>query len=141
MTHRLLQHYLDGQKSANQDIYEEKCKHSSDMEYLATKAERDSIKYMQIKFMKDHKKEEFIGVISGVTDWGIYVEIIENKCEGMVRVNSIKGDHYVFDESEFALIGKNNNIKYQLGDEVIVKVKEADLVKKHLDFKLIGKRA
>jgi len=139
MTHRLLQYYLDGKKSANQEAYEEKCKHSSDMEYLATKAERDSIKYMQIKFMQDHNNEAFIGVISGVTDWGIYVEIIQNKCEGMVRVRNIKDDHYVFNESEYALIGKNTKNTYQLGDEVIVKVKEADLVRKHLDFDLIGK--
>jgi len=139
MTHRLLQYYLDGKKSANQEVYEDKCKHSSNMEYLATKAERNSIKYMQIKFMQDHKDQEFLGVISGVTDWGIYVEIIENKCEGMVRVSSIKDDHYIFDQSEYALIGRNTKNMYQLGDEVIVKVKEADLVKKHLDFHLIGK--
>ena len=139
MTHRLLQYYLDGKKTANKEVYEDKCKHSSNMEYLATKAERNSIKYMQIKFMQDHKNQEFLGVISGVTDWGIYVEIIENKCEGMVRVSSIKDDHYKFDQSEYALIGRNTKNMYQLGDEVIVKVKEADLVKKHLDFHLIGK--
>jgi len=140
MTHRLLQHYLDGKKSMNQDIYEEKCKHSSNMEYLATKAERDSIKYMQIKFMQDHKGQEFLGLISGVTDWGIYVEIIENKCEGMVRIRDIKDDHYVFDESQYALIGNNTKNMYQLGDEVIVKVNQIDLVKRHLDFHLIGKK-
>ncbi|WCO01684.1 ribonuclease R family protein [Psychroserpens ponticola] len=139
MAHRLLQQYLDGGNSANADIYEEKCNHSSRMEYLATKAERDSIKYMQIRFMEDHKNENFVGVISGVTDWGIYVEIIENKCEGMVSVRDMKDDHYQFDEDHFALIGKNSKIMYQLGDEVIVKVKNTDLVKKHLDFTLIGK--
>ncbi len=139
MAHRLLQHYLDGEKSANEDVYEDKCNHSSAMENLATKAERDSIKYMQIRFMEDHKDEEFLGVISGVTDWGIYVEIISNKCEGMVSVRDIKDDHYVFDESEYALIGRNTKNMYQLGDEVIVKVKNTDLVKKHLDFNLIGK--
>ena len=139
MAHRLLQQYLDGGKSANQDVYEEKCQHSSNMENLATKAERDSIKYMQIKFMKDHKDEEFVGVISGVTDWGIYVEIIENKCEGMVRIRDIRDDYYVFDQDEYALIGDKTKNMYQLGDEVVVKVKQADLVKKHLDFSLIGK--
>lgn len=139
MAHRLLQHYLDGGKSANEEIYEDKCNHSSNMEYLATKAERDSIKYMQIKFMQDHKDEEFVGVISGVTDWGIYVEIIQNKCEGMVRVRDITDDHYEFDETEYALIGRNTKNMYQLGDEVVVKVKNTDLVKKHLDFHLIGK--
>ena len=139
MVHRLLQHYLDKGKSANQDIFEERCKHSSNMEYLATRAERDSIKYMQIKFMQDHQDQEFLGVISGVTDWGIYVEIIENKCEGMVRIRDIKDDYYKFDQDEFALIGETTKNSYQLGEEVIVKVKNADLVKKHLDFSLVGK--
>ncbi|MGB1312592.1 MAG: ribonuclease R [Bizionia paragorgiae] len=139
MAHRLLQRYLDGEKSASAEVYEEKCKHASNMEYLATKAERDSIKYMQIRFMQDHKDEEFVGVISGVTDWGIYVEIISNKCEGMVRTRDIKGDYYEFDQDQFALIGRESKIMYQLGDEVVVKVKQADLEKRHLDFELIGK--
>ncbi|WP_353777142.1 ribonuclease R [Winogradskyella sp. 3972H.M.0a.05] len=139
MAHRLLQLYLDGGKSANEEVYEEKCQHSSNMEYLATKAERDSIKYMQIKFMQDHKDEEFLGVISGVTEWGIYVEIINNKCEGMVRLKDIEDDHYEFVEKEFAIIGRTSKNVYQLGDEVLVKVKETDLVKKHLDFHLLGK--
>ena len=139
MAHRLLQRYLDGEKSANEEIYEEKCMHSSNMEYLATKAERDSIKYMQIKFMQDHQDEEFVGVISGVTDWGIYVEIIANKCEGMVRIRDIKDDYYEFDQDQFALVGRETKNMYQLGDEVVVKVKQADLVKRHLDFDLIGK--
>ncbi len=139
MAHRLLQRYIDGEKTANTEEYEEKCKHSSNMEYLATKAERDSIKYMQIRFMQDHQDEEFVGVISGVTDWGIYVEIISNKCEGMVRTRDIKDDYYEFDQEQFALVGRENQKMYQLGDEVIVKVKQADLVKRHLDFDLIGK--
>ncbi|MGJ8591477.1 MAG: ribonuclease R [Aquaticitalea sp.] len=139
MSHRLLQHYLDDGKSASEDVYEEKCNHSSNMENLATKAERDSIKYMQIRFMEDHKNEEFVGVISGVTDWGIYVEIISNKCEGMVSVRDMNDDHYQFDETQYAMIGKKSGIMYQLGDEVVVKVKNTDLVKKHLDFTLIGK--
>ena len=139
MAHRLLQLYLDGGKSANEEVYEDKCNHSSNMEGLATRAERDSIKYMQIKFMDDHKDEEFVGVISGVTDWGIYVEIIANKCEGMVSVRDMKDDHYAFDQDQYAMVGRNTQIMYQLGDEVIVKVKNTDLVKKHLDFKLLGK--
>jgi ribonuclease R/exosome complex exonuclease DIS3/RRP44 len=139
MAHRLLQRYLDGEKSANEDIYEEKCKHSSDMEYLATKAERDSIKYMQIRFMQDHQDEEFLGVISGVTDWGIYIEIISNKCEGMVSVRDMKDDHYQFDQDQYAMIGNKTGTMYQLGDEVVVKVKNADLTKKHLDFYMVGK--
>jgi len=139
MVHRLLQHYLDGDKSANEAIYEEKCNHSSNMENLSTKAERDSIKYMQIKFMENHKNEEFVGVISGVTDWGIYVEIVANKCEGMVSVRDMNDDHYEFDATEYALVGKKTGVSYQLGEEVVVKVKNTDLVKKHLDFTLIGK--
>jgi len=139
MAHRLLQHYLDGGKSANTDVYEDKCNHSSNMENIATKAERDSIKYMQIRFMEDNKNKEFMGVISGVTDWGIYVEIITNKCEGMVSVRDMKDDHYVFDEDVYALVGYNHKKMYQLGDEVVVKVKKTDLIKRHLDFLLIGK--
>lgn len=138
MVHRLLQHYLDGGKSAKEDTYEQKCSHSSDMENLAANAERDSIKYMQVKFMLDHKDQEFLGVISGVTDWGIYVEINENKCEGMVRLADLKDDHYTFSREDFAVIGSKTKNVYQLGDEVIVKVKNADLVKKHLDFLMMG---
>ena len=139
MVHRLLQHYLDGGKSVNAEAYEKKCKHSSDMEYLASSAERDSIKYMQIKFMQDHQDQEFVGVISGVTDWGIYVEIVENKCEGMVRISDIKGDYYIFDEKEYAVVGERTKKKYTLGDEVVVMVKDTDLIKRHLDFVLLGK--
>ncbi len=139
MVHRLLQRYLDGGKSASEDVYEEKCQHSTNMEILATKAERDSIKYMQIKYMKDHADEEFLGVISGVTDWGIYVEIIENKCEGMVRLGDLDDDSYEYVEEEFAVVGRRTKNTYTLGDEVIVKVKHADLVKKHLDFWMLGK--
>ncbi|MEW2920622.1 ribonuclease R [Muricauda sp. ANG21] len=140
MVHRLLQHYLDGGKPPKEALYEEKCKHSSDMELLAANAERDSVKYMQIKFMEDHKDQEFLGVISGVTEWGIYVEIIQNKCEGMVRIRDIKDDYYVFDERQYAIIGERRKKVYQLGDEVYVMVKDTDLVKRHLDFSLIGKK-
>jgi len=137
MVHRLLQYYLDGGKSADVDVFEEKCAHSSDMENLAAQAERDSIKYMQVKYMQDHKDQEFLGVISGVTEWGIYVEIIENKCEGMVRIREIKEDYYVFDEKQYALVGEVSKSILQLGDEVYIKVKNADLVKKQLDFHFI----
>ena len=140
MVHRLLQRYLDGQPSAKEDEYEEKCHHSSEMENLSSNAERDSIKYMQVKFMQDHQDKEFIGVISGVTDFGIFVEIVENKCEGMIRLRDIKGDHYDFDADNYAIVGRKTKMVYQLGDEVIVKVKNADLVKRHLDFTLIGKK-
>jgi len=137
MTHRLLQYYLEGGKSPKQDDYETKCKHSSKQEELASKAERQSIKYMQVKYMQDHKDEEFPGVISGVTEWGIYVEITSNKCEGMVRIRDIKSDYYIFNEKQFAIIGQSTKHIYQLGDFVTVKVKHTDLERKHLDFTLI----
>lgn len=140
MTHRLLQHYLEDKSSAKEEEYEEKCHHSSEMESLATNAERDSIKFMQVKYMIDHQEEEFMGVISGVTEWGIYVEIVDNKCEGMVRLRDIKDDHYEFDEQQYAIVGRKSQQIYTLGDEVYVTVKNADLVKRHLDFNLIGSR-
>ena len=137
MTQRLLQYYLDGGKSPKPALYEEKCKHSSEREQLAAKAERDSIKYMQVKYMQDHQDQEFEGVISGVTEWGIYIEIIENKCEGMVRVRDIKDDYYIYDEKQYALVGQATKNLLQLGDKVVVKVKNTDLERKHLDFYLI----
>jgi ribonuclease R/exosome complex exonuclease DIS3/RRP44 len=140
MVHRLLQHYLEGGKTVSEEVFEEKCVHSTNMEILATKAERDSIKYMQIKFMKDHADEEFLGVISGVTDWGIYVEIISNKCEGMIRLGDLDDDSYEYVEEEFAVVGRRTKNTYTLGDEVVVKVKNADLVKKHLDFWMVGSK-
>jgi len=138
MTHRLLQHYLDGGKSPKAAIYEEKCEHSSEREQLASKAERDSIKYMQVKYMQDHQDKAFRGVVSGVTEWGIYVEIIENKCEGMVRIRDIKDDYYIFDEKQYAIVGQSTQNMIQLGDEVTVKVKHTDLERKHLDFSLVS---
>ena len=137
MVHRLLQHYLDVGKSVDEELYETKCLHSSTMEGLATNAERDSIKYMQVKYMQDHQDQEFLGVISGVTEWGIFVEIIENKCEGMVRIRDIKDDYYTFDEKQYALVGATSHQLLQLGDEIYVKVKNADLVKKQLDFNFL----
>jgi ribonuclease R len=140
MVHRLLQYYLDGGKSVDQETYETKCQHTSNMESLATNAERDSIKYMQVKYMQNHQDQEFLGVISGVTEWGIYVEIIENKCEGMVRIRDIKDDYYTFDEKQYALVGEISKGLLQLGDEVWVKVKNADLVKKQLDFNFLRRK-
>ena len=140
MAHRLLQYYIDGGKSVSEEEYEEKCQHSSQMEALAAQAERDSVKYMQVKYMQDHKDEEFLGVISGVTEWGIYVEIIENKCEGMVRIREIRDDYYTFDDKQYALVGEVSKNILQLGDEIYVKVKNADLVKKQLDFHYLRKR-
>lgn len=140
MVHRLLDHYLSGGKSPGAAPYQEQAKHSSERENLAANAERDSVKYMQIKFMEDHRDMEFDGVISGVTEWGIYVEIIENKCEGMIRIRDLKDDYYTFDERQYALVGERRGGIYQLGDEVRVMVKHTDLIKRHLDFTLTGKR-
>jgi ribonuclease R/exosome complex exonuclease DIS3/RRP44 len=137
MVHRLLQHYLDGKKSPKAAPYEKKCQHASEREMMAAKAERDSIKYMQVKYMQDHQNQEFKGVISGVTEWGIYVEIIENKCEGMVRIRDIKDDYYIYDEKQYALVGQATHNLLQLGDKVMVKVKSTDLERKHLDFELL----
>jgi ribonuclease R/exosome complex exonuclease DIS3/RRP44 len=137
MTHRLLQYYLNKGESPKADLYEEKTKHSSKREELASKAERSSIKYMQVKYMQNHKDEIFEGVITGVTEWGVYVEIKSNKCEGMVRIRDIKSDYYVFDEKQYAIVGQNSKQLYQLGDDVKVKVKHTDLERKHLDFYLI----
>ncbi len=136
MVHRLLERYLDGGRSANAQKYEDYCKHSSEMENRAANAERSSIKYKQVEFMKDHIGEVFPGVISGVTDWGIYVEL-ENKCEGMVPMRELDDDFYTFDEKNYCLVGKHSSKTYQLGEEVKVEIYRANLEKKQLDFKLI----
>ncbi len=143
MVHRLLQHYLDKQNSAGNSTLlenlEEKCKHSSDMEKRAAEAERSSIKFKQVQYMQDHIGDVFEGVISGVSEWGLYVEIIENHCEGMVRMKDLEGDFFVYDEENYCYWGKRTKIKYQLGDKVMVKIKRADLAKKQLDFEMVKK--
>jgi len=136
MVHRLLERYLAGGKSVNAEEYEEKCKHSSDMEQSATEAERASIKYKQVEFMKDKQGMVFDGVISGVTEWGIYVELVENKCEGMIPIRDLDDDYYHFDEDNYRLVGRKYNKKYQLGDSLKVMVAKANLEKKQLDFAL-----
>lgn len=137
MAHRLLLHYLNNGKSPNPLKYEEMSEHCSNREMMASSAERDSIKYMQVKYMLEHQNEVFEGVISGVTEWGIYVEIIENKCEGMVRIRDIKDDFYIFDDKQYALVGQSTKNILQLGSKVKVIVKKIDLEKKHLDFNLV----
>ena len=136
LVHRLLQYYLTGKEKINIGLLEEACAHSSGREQLATKAERDSIKYMQVKFMEDKIDKGFEGVISGVTDRGMYVEIIENKCEGMVKLSEIKGDYFKYDDQNHRLIGERSKTIYQLGDTVNIRVKKADLIKRQLDFVL-----
>ena len=134
MVHRLLQHYLDKGKSPSPFEWEEKCKHSSGMERLAAEAERASIKYMQVKFMESHLNEEFDGVISGVTERGVYVEIIENKCEGMIRIRDFRDDYYVYDEANFSIVGESREKRYRLGDPIRIRVKRVDIEKKQMDF-------
>lgn len=138
MVHRLLQHYLDGGKAVNKEALEEKCKHSSDMEKLATEAERDSIKFMQVKYMLDKEGEVFGGKISGVSDFGLFVELEESKCEGLVRLRSLTDDFYHFDADNFAVEGKRTGKIYRIGDEVTIRVKKADLSKRQLDFELLN---
>lgn len=137
MVHRLLQHYLDGGKNPDIDKLEEQCKHSSDMEKLAADAERSSIKYKQVQYLTDKIGQEFDGVISGVTEWGIFVEIIENHCEGMVRLRELRDDNYYFDEDNYCLRGRKFGKVLTLGDTVRIEIKRADLVKKQLDFALV----
>lgn len=138
MVHRLLAKYLDGGKSADAEYCEIMCKHSSAMEQRATDAERASIKYKMIEFMQDKIGAIYEGVISGVTEWGIYVEIIENKIEGMVSVKSMKDDYYCFDEDNYRIVGQSSGISYTLGDRVWIKLVNADIVQKHIDFVMLN---
>jgi len=137
MVHRLLQHYLDGKPTPSAEPLEEQCKHCSAMENLSTNAERDSIKFMQVKFMQKHEGDIFTGVISGVTDFGIFIELIDNKCEGMIRLSDLPGDYYIFDAETYEVVGKKTGQSYRLGDELDVRVKKADLIKRNLDFEIV----
>lgn len=134
MVHRLLQEYLSKNPSANKDEYEEKCKHSSDMEKLAAEAERASVKYKQVEFLIDRVGQVFDGVISGVSKWGLFVEIKENKCEGMVSLRDMEDDFYYLDEDNYCVTGQRYGTKYKLGDDVKISVKSANLSRKQLDF-------
>lgn len=136
MVHRLLERYMEGGRSVNAQKFEDYCKHSSEMENRAANAERSSIKYKQVEFMQEHVGEIFPGVISGVTDWGIYVEL-ENKCEGMVPLRELDDDFYTFDEKNYCLVGRHTRKTYQLGEEVKVEIARANLEKKQLDFRLV----
>ena len=138
MVHRLLARYLEDGRSVQADQYEEMCKHSSDMENKAASAERASIKYKQVEFMADKIGHQFKGVISGVKDWGIYVELDENKCEGMIPLFELTDDFYEFDEKNYCIIGQRTHKKYQLGDAIEVEIARANLDKKQLDFRIVG---
>ncbi|MBB5634699.1 ribonuclease R [Pedobacter cryoconitis] len=137
MVHRLLAAYLNGERSANEDEYETAASHSSAMEKRAADAERASIKYKQVEYLEDNVGKLYMGIISGVTEWGMYVELIENKCEGMIRLKDIADDFYVLDEKNYCIVGQRKKKKYQLGDEVKVKVKRVDLSKRQIDFALV----
>jgi len=137
MAHRLLQTYLDGGKSADAEFYEVASAHSSAMEKRAAEAERASIKYKQAEYLENNIGEVYKGIISGVTEWGMYVEIEENKCEGMIRLRDISDDFYVLDEKNYCIVGQRKKKKYQLGDEVMIRVKKVDLAKRQIDFSLM----
>ena len=139
MVHRLLTRYLAGGRTAQETKYEELCDHSSEMEQIAANAERASVKYKQVEFMSERLGMEFDGVISGVTEWGLYVELNENKCEGMIPMRDLGDDYYDFDEKNYCLTGRRHHKKFRLGDPVTIKVARANLEKKQLDFALIEK--
>ena len=134
MVHRLLARYAEGGRSANQEHYEELCEHSSEMEQTAQNAERDSIKYKMVEFMADKVGQEFDAHISGIQSYGIYCEIDENHCEGLVGMHDLDGDYYEFDERNYQLVGRRHHRKYQLGDPIRIKVARANIEKRQLDF-------
>ena len=138
MVHRLLTRYIGGGRSVSQPKYEEYCEHCSGREQLAEQAERASIKYKQVEYMSDRMGQVFDAVISGVTEWGIYAEIIENKCEGMIPIRSLGGDYFEFDEKNYCLIGQRTRKRYRLGDHVKVKVARCNLEKKQMDYELVS---
>lgn len=138
MVHRLLTRYAEGGRSADRVKTEEQCKHSSDMEQLAANAERASTRYKQVEYMTDHIGEVYDGIISHVTEWGLYVELDENKCEGLVPVRDLPDKYYDFDEKNYCLIGRNTHVRYTLGDRVKIQVARADLDRRQLDFALVS---
>ena len=138
MVHRLLTFYLAQENPGSQDKYEKMCEHSSKMERVASEAERASVKYKQVEYMSDKTGQAFEGVISGVTEWGIYVEIIENQCEGMIHIRELVDDFYEYDEENYCLKGRSTGKIYTLGDRVTIEVVKADLQKKQLDYRLVN---
>ena len=137
MVHRLLERYLAGGRSVTREKLEEQCKHSSSMEQLAANAERSSIKYKQVEYMADHLGEVYDGVISGVTEWGLYVELNDNKCEGLVPIRDLADDYYDFDERNYCLVGRHTKTRYRLGDIVRIQVARANVERRMLDFALL----
>ena len=137
MVHRLLERYLEGKRSVSKEFYEEKCEHASEMERRAADAERASVKYKQVEFLLDKVGKTFDGLISGVSKWGIFVELIESKSEGLIRFNDMKDDYYYLDEDNYQIIGKRYGQKLRLGDKVRVLVKNVDLERRQLDFEMV----
>ena len=137
MAHRLLEHYDNGGHSADEQTTEKTCLHASNMERKAAEAERESTKYFQVLYMKDSVGQEFEGVVNGMTEWGMFVEILENKCEGMIRLKEIEDDFYYFDDKSFSISGYNHGRVITLGDHITIRVKNVDLVNKRLDFALV----
>jgi ribonuclease R len=140
MAHRLLQHYLDGGKSVDKELYEAKCKHASEMEKLAADAERASIKYKQVEFMRKMEDREFEGIVTGVTEFGIFVEIIETSCEGLVRMTDLTDDYYELDKDNYRIIGQATGRVISFGDTLKVKVKDTNLEKRSIDLEMVGIR-
>ena len=138
MVHRLLTRYMSGGRTVSQPKYEEYCEHCSAQEQLAEQAERASIKYKQVEYMSERMGQVFDAVISGVTEWGIYAEIIENKCEGMIGIRSLGGDYFEFDEKNYCIIGQRTRKRYRLGDHVKVRVVRCNLEKKQMDYELVS---
>ena len=138
MVHRLLFNYLQGAGSVNKEEYEEKCEHSSEMERKAETAERMSVKYKQAEYMVDKIGQVFDGLISGVSKWGIFVEVVGTKCEGLVRLNDMKDDFYYLDEENYQVIGSRKGDQFKLGDKVRIRVKKVDLPRKQMDFVLVN---
>ena len=138
MVHRLLAHYLDGGNSVDKEAVDELCDHSSAMEVRAAEAERASVKYKMVEYMQERVGMEFEGSISGVTDWGIYVELADTHIEGMVAMRELGDEYFYFDEEEYAAVGSRSGRTFVLGDKVRIVVKGADLRLKQLDFGIVG---
>jgi ribonuclease R len=138
MAHRLLQHYLDGKKSVSVNDYEVRCKHSSLMEKRASEAERASIKYKQVEYMLQHTGEIFEGIISGLTNWGFYVEVGETKSEGMVSLKTLHDDHYEFEADKYIIRGQRSRVEFHMGDKVMIKVLGGNLNQRQLDYALVN---
>ena len=139
MVHRLIERYMiENQPSVSQEEYEVLCQHASEMERKAAEMERESVKYKQAEYLQDKIGKVFDGLISGISKWGIYVELNDSKCEGMVRYNTFDDDYYYLDEENFRIIGQETRKIYRLGDAVKVRIEAVDLIKKQMDFTLVS---